>query len=260
MLSSENNFIELNVWYAIDKYNRVIEFLTAGFGNIPEFIYTHENNNKMLEAYFETKSINHYLKVTGKDYFCFDACKGENNATNYIKILSSKKPLLLSDLPENIASIISNNILNIDVELVDSIIVDQTYGTRISLDYMVSLIIKGQLYLNMKNEYFSADLKTKLKLMKLMNLFKKYSDTSFVKVKSNIEIEDQTEISKKYYEIITSQGEFVLYLVYILYINVILSFMIKVVCIHYRFQKRMKRYLILTIKQECGLKFSINWN
>lgn len=113
MLSLENDFIELNGWYAIDKHNKVIEFLTAGFGNIPKFVYAYENN-KILENYFETKSINHYLKVMGKDYFCFDACKDENNATNYIKISSPKKTLLLSDLPENIASIISNNILDID--------------------------------------------------------------------------------------------------------------------------------------------------
>lgn len=47
-----------------------------------------------------------------------------------------------------------------------------------------------------------------------MNLFKKDSDTSFVKVKSKIEIEDQTEISKKYYKITTSQEDFILYFVY----------------------------------------------
>ncbi len=93
----ENDVVELNAWYAIDKHNRVIEFLTAGFGNIPNFVYTYKNNNKMLEDYFEMKSINNFLKVTGKDYFCFDACKGENNTTNYIKISSSKNPLLLSD-------------------------------------------------------------------------------------------------------------------------------------------------------------------
>jgi hypothetical protein len=214
MLSSGNNFIELNVWYAIDRHNKVIEFLTAGFGNIPKFVYKYENNNKMLENYFDTKSINHYMSVTGKDYFCFDACKDENNTTNYIKISSPKNPLLLSDLPENIASLISNNILDINVESVDSIIVDHTYGTRISLDYIVSLMINGQFFLNVKNEYFSVNFKTKLKIRKLMNLFKKDSNTSFLEVNSNIEIADQTEIIKKYYIITTSQETFILYLVY----------------------------------------------
>lgn len=214
MLSSENDFIELNVWYAIDKYKKVIEFLTAGFGNIPEFIYTYENNNKMLEDYFEMKSINHYLRTTGKDYFCFDACKGENNATNYIKISSPQNPLLLSDLPENIASIISNNILDIDVESFDSIIVDYTYSTRISLDYIVSLMINGRFDLNVKNEYFYINFKTKLKIKKLMNLLKKEMHVSFSKVKSKFETVDHTEISKQYYVISTSQEKFILYIVY----------------------------------------------
>lgn len=214
MLSSEIDFIELNAWYAVDKYGKVIEFLTSGFGNIPKFVYKYENNNKMLENYFDTKSINHYMSVTGKDYFCFDACKDENNTTNYIKISSPKNPLLLSNLPENIASIISNNILDIDVESFDSIIVDHTYSTRISLDYIVSLMINGRFDLNMKNEYFSINFKTKLKIKKLMNLLKKEMHVSFSKLKSKFETVDQTEISKQYYVISTSQEKFILYIVY----------------------------------------------
>ncbi len=214
MNSTENNYIELNVWYAIDRRNKVIEFLTAGFGNIPKFVYKYENNNKILENYFDMKSINHYMSMTRKDYFCFDACKGENNDTNYLKITSPRNPLLLSDLPENIASILSNNILDIDIESADSIIIDNTYRTRISLDYEVSHIIKDQFYLNMKNRYFSVNFKTKLTLKKLTRLFKKDSNTSFVKLKSKFETEGQTEISKLYYKISTSQDEFILYLVY----------------------------------------------
>ncbi len=42
MSFTDNNFIELNAWYAIDKYGRVLEFLTSGFGNIPKFIYESE--------------------------------------------------------------------------------------------------------------------------------------------------------------------------------------------------------------------------
>ena len=47
-----NNFIELNAWYAIDEYGRIIEFLTSGFGNIPKFVYAYESNNKILKNYF----------------------------------------------------------------------------------------------------------------------------------------------------------------------------------------------------------------
>lgn len=208
-----NNFIELNAWYAIDKYGRIIEFLTSGFGNIPKFVYAYESNNKMLENYFETKSINHYLKVTGKDYFCFDACIGEGDTTNYLKLTTPKKPLLISDLPPKISEILSNNILNIDVETNDIIAVEHTYSTRMSFEDLVSTITKGQFRLNFKNRYFSIDFKTKLKLKKVNNIFKK-SSAAFMEIKSAIEVVDQIENIKKYYEITTSQGEFVLYFVY----------------------------------------------
>lgn len=214
MSFADNNFIELNVWYAIDKYGRVLEFWTSGFGNIPKFIYESEKNNKILDDYFGSKEITDLFKFSAKDSYIFDACAGEGDTTNYLRILVPRKPLLISNLSPEIASIISNNIFDIDVESVDSIIVDNTYGTRISLDYIVSSIIKGKLYLNMKNEYFSVNFKTKLKLNKLLKSFKKDGNTSFVKVKSNIEIEDQIEVSKQYYEITTSQGEFILYLIY----------------------------------------------
>lgn len=214
MSFADNNFIELNVWYAIDKYGRVLEFWTSGFGNIPKFIYESEKNNKILDDYFGSKEITDLFKFSAKDSYIFDACAGEGDTTNYLLILSPRKPLLISDLSPEIASIISNNIFDIDVESVDSIIVDNTYGTRISLDDIVASIIKGKFYLNRKNEYFSINFKTKLKLKKLMKSFKKDSNTSFVKVKSNIEIEDQIEVSKQYYEITTSQEEFILYLIY----------------------------------------------
>ena len=213
MVCKEYNSIELNVWYAIDKYDRIIELLTSGFGNIPEFVYIHEGNNKMLEDYFEAQCINDYLNATGKDYFCFDACKGDNNNTNYIKLTSPQKPLLFSDLPENIKSIISYNTLDIDAESTDSIIVEPSYSTRINLDYMVPLILNGEYHLS-KKKLFSVNLKTKLKYTKLIKSLKKDSGISFMKVRSKTQLEDKKEISKNYYSISTSQGEYILYLVY----------------------------------------------
>lgn len=208
-----NNFIELNIWYAIDKYGKVIEFLTSGFGNVPEFVYMYKENNKVLDDFFYSKEFKDIIKFSEKELYNFDACKGEGGATNYLRLIVPKEPLLISDLPPKIAEILSSNILDIDVEENDSISIGPAYSTRMSFENRVSKIIKGQFRLNFKNRYFSIDFKTKLKLRKVNNIFQK-SEASFKEKKSTIEVVDQIEIIKKYYEITTSQGEFVLYLVY----------------------------------------------
>lgn len=208
-----NNFIELNVWYAIDKYGRVIELLTSGFGNVPEFVYMYKDNNTILDNYFDSKEFKDIIKFSEKELYNFDASTGEGDTTNYLKIITPKEALLISDLPPKIAEILSNNILDIDVETDDVITVEHTYSTRMSFVDLVSTIIKGKLRLNFKSRYFSIDFKTKLKLRKINNIFKK-SEASFKEIKSNIEVFDLIEILKKYYEITTSQGEFVLYFVY----------------------------------------------
>ncbi len=202
--------IELDIWYAIDKHGRVIELLTSGFGNIPKFIYE-SKCNKVLEDYFE--------KII--DIYQFDASAGEENTTKYLKILTPNKPLLISDLPPKIAEILSNNILDIDAETDDAVIVEHTYTTSMSFEHLVSTITKGQFRLSFKNRYFSIDFKTKLKLRKLNKIFKK-SGNSFKEMKSDIEETDKIRTIKKYYDVTASQGEgeFVLYLVYKLDINI----------------------------------------
>ena len=201
-------------WFAVDKYGRILELTSAGSGHIPEFICASKENTKILEDYFENGASNDLIDFFGKGLYYFDAYDGENHTTNYKKISSPSNPLLISQLPKHISDILSNNRLNIDAESVDSITVDHAYSTEISLDHFVSLIIKGQFYLNTKTRYFSIDFKTKLKFKKLMGLFKKDIYSSFKKITSIVEIADQTEIYKQYYEITTSQGEFILYIVY----------------------------------------------
>ena len=51
--------------------------------------------------------------------------------------------------------------------------------------------------------------------------------------------------------------DFTLY--YILYINAIQLSLIKAVCIHYKYQERLRQFLILMINQEHGLTFSLNY-
>lgn len=213
MSFTENNFIELNVWYAIDKYGKIIELLTAGFGKVPEFVYTSEEKNRILEAYFESKDFNDLIDSSGKELYYFDTCSSEKNGTKYIKFSLPKKPLLISDLSEDIAAILSNNVLDIDVDADDIISIEPIYSTRTSFDYLVSSIVKGKFPLNFKNNYFSIDFKTKLKLGKINSIFRK-SSISFKEIRSTFEVTDRIDTSKKYYEISTSQGDFVLYYVY----------------------------------------------
>lgn len=201
-------------WFAIDKQGKIIELTSAGSGHVPEFICESKENANILEDYFENKASNNFIEFSEKRLYYFDAYDGKNRTTNYIKKSSPSNPLLISQLPKHIFDILSNNRLNIDAESVDSITVEHAYSTEISLDHFVSLIIKGQFYLNTKTRYFSIDFKTKLKFKKIMDLFKKDINSSFKKIKSTLEIADRTEIFKKYYEITTSRGEFILYIVY----------------------------------------------
>lgn len=204
-------------WFAVDKYGRILELTSAGSGYIPECVCESKENAKLLENYFyglDSKSSKSSIVFCGKELYYFDAYDGENHITNYIKKSSPSNPLLISQLPKYISDILANNRLNIDAESVDSITVEHAYSTEISLDHFVSLIIKGQFYLKTKTRYFSIDFKTKLKLKKLMYLFEKDIYTSFRKMKSTFETANQTEISKQYYAITTSQEEFILYIVY----------------------------------------------
>ena len=213
IIEEELEYLDIT-WFAVDKYGRVLELTSAGSGHIPEFICESKENANILEDYFENKASNNFIEFSENRLYYFDAYDGKNRTTNYIKKSSPSNPLLISQLPKHVFDILSNNRLNIDAESVDSITVEHAYSTEISLDHFVSLIIKGQFYLNTKTNYFSIDFKTKLKFKKLMDLFKKEMHISFNNIKSKFETVDQTEISKQYYAIFTSQERFIVYIVY----------------------------------------------
>lgn len=201
-------------WFAIDKHGRILELNSAGSGHIPEFICKSKENAEILENYFENKASNFFVDFPEKGLYYFDAYDGKNRTTNYIKKSFPSNPLLISQLPKHISEILSNNRLDVDAETADTITIEHAYSTEFSLGHLVPPIIKGLFPLNLKTRYFSIDFKTKIKFRKIMNIFKKNNDTSFIKIKSTVEVMDQTEISKEYYKITTSQEEFLLYIVY----------------------------------------------
>lgn len=192
-------------WFAVDKHGRIIELESAGSGNIPEFVCASKENTDLLADYFADLSERLYY---------FDAHDGKNRTTNYIKKSSPKTPLLISQLPEHISVLLSDNRLDIDAESAETITAEHAYDTEISLKHLVSSIIKGQFPLNLKNRYFSVDIRTKLKFRKVMDMFKKDTSASFIEIRSAFEVTERSEMSKQYYEITTSQGEFIVYLVY----------------------------------------------
>lgn len=209
----ELTYLDLT-WFAVDKFGRIIELTSNGSGNVPEFVCKSQEKVNILEDYFVNKASDNYINFSEKRLYYFDAYDGKNRTTNYIKKSSPSNPLLISQIPKCISEILSNNRLDIDVEAIDRINVEHAYRTKISLEHLVTPIIKGQFPLNLRSRYFSIDFKTKLKFKKIMSIFKKDSNTSFKKIKSIVETADQTEITKEYYEIRTSQNKFILYFVY----------------------------------------------
>lgn len=141
-------------WYGVDKKGRIIEF----FGVIiPEFVCVSKENTEILEDFFETEVIGLTDYIVGnkrkllnkngrlekqrkgkiiKDnsYFLID--KGiyffnefdRKKVYKYIKELIPLNPLLITDLPQNIQEILSNNFLDIDVDEVKVIIIKDAYS------------------------------------------------------------------------------------------------------------------------------------
>lgn len=53
MRFTEMELCDLGVWFATDKYDRIIALTSDGFANIPEFICESKENAQLLEDYFE---------------------------------------------------------------------------------------------------------------------------------------------------------------------------------------------------------------
>ena len=129
-------------WFAVDKRGRVIECTSGSYGYLPEFVCASKENARKLEDFFEnTLEDTTIAKVVAKckvfgplklsDYslakkglYSFDANDGSRETTYYVKDVIPLNPLLITQLPKDIADILSNNLLDIDVEEVTTITVE----------------------------------------------------------------------------------------------------------------------------------------
>ena len=112
-------------WYAVDRSGNIAVFLSAGNGNLPEFVCADYDKLDSIATYFDalpknTESILHFhstekaeqvaMDFSDKGLHYFDA--GLNHF--YTKLSSPKNPLTFGMLPPHIQQLLLDNILNFD--------------------------------------------------------------------------------------------------------------------------------------------------
>ena len=135
-------------WYGIDRKGNIAVFLSAGEGNIPEFVCENKERAEALNAYFEAseticgavlcRELTGGAKglaeeLAGKGLYYFDSDNGLrsgvcNGQRNYTKRAQPEKPLKYAELPMDIRELLKKNGLDIDdFSNVDRIVVAHAY-------------------------------------------------------------------------------------------------------------------------------------
>lgn len=132
------------LWFAIDKFHRVIAFTSGVYGYVPEFVCHSKEETILIENYFDNcgkKTETKHIKdtdfgekliefcecMTQKGIYCFDSYNGNEHVEYYTKISSPCEALVIENVPEPIASILKSHIIDVDVEMVDIIHVCNAY-------------------------------------------------------------------------------------------------------------------------------------
>ena len=132
------------LWFAIDKFHRVIAFTSGVYGDVPEFVCRSKEETILIENYFDNcgkKTETKHIKdtdfgekliefcecMTQKGIYCFDSYNGNEHVEYYTKISSPCEALVIENVPEPIASILKSHIIDVDVEMVDIIHVCNAY-------------------------------------------------------------------------------------------------------------------------------------
>lgn len=136
--------IEDIMWFAVDKNGCVISLTSGGKGDVPEFVCRSKEETELLENFFmdlPTGFSNAELLIdrdgsllaTGtealakKGIYCFDVCSEFADDYRYYKTAYPDKALHILDLPDNIQTIMSDHIIDIDVSETDKITVKHAY-------------------------------------------------------------------------------------------------------------------------------------
>ena len=125
-------------WYAVDRFGNIAVLLSAGSGNLPEFVCADCERTDSLIAFFEaypktTESVLHFHSTeqaeqiaadfSDKGLYYFDA----STHTHYTKCSSPKIPLKFETLPPHIKLLLQSNMLDEDFSSSDIIRVEHAY-------------------------------------------------------------------------------------------------------------------------------------
>ncbi len=120
------------MWFGVDKNGYIFECTSGGIGSVPGFVCNSKEETEALADFFldtlERSTTATLLipddgnpllqdckKLTGKGVFCFDVAIDDGRPNEYKKIAVPDHPILLSDLPDRIKSIMCNHIVDVDV-------------------------------------------------------------------------------------------------------------------------------------------------
>ncbi len=120
------------MWFGIDKNGLVFECTSGGIGCVPTFVCESKENTAILEEFFlqelkdttkgtlltpntDSQLSQDGLSLSNKGVFCFDVAIDDDRPNEYKKIAVPDHPILLSDLPDRIKSIMCNHIVDVDV-------------------------------------------------------------------------------------------------------------------------------------------------
>ena len=125
-------------WYAVDRSGNIAVLLSAGSGNLPEFVCADCERTDSLTAFFEaypkgTESVLHFhsteqgdqvaTEFSDKGLYYFDALL----QTHYTKHSSPRIPLKFDTLPPHIKLLLQSNMLDEDFSSTDIIRVEHAY-------------------------------------------------------------------------------------------------------------------------------------
>ena len=125
-------------WYAVDRSGNIAVFLSAGNGNLPEFVCADYDKTESLAAYFDTlpkntESILHFQSTEKAEQLAIDfSDKGLHYFDAdlnhfYTKLSSPKKPLTFGMLPPHIKQLLQDNILDVEFESASIIDIAHAY-------------------------------------------------------------------------------------------------------------------------------------
>ena len=125
-------------WYAVDRSGNIAVFLSAGNGNLPEFVCADYDKSESLATYFDTlpkntESILHFQSTEKAEQLAIDfSDKGLHYFDAdlnhfYTKLSSPKKPLTFGMLPPHIKQLLQDNILDVEFESASIIDIAHAY-------------------------------------------------------------------------------------------------------------------------------------